>query len=397
MAIKPYVRPVLTVKSLVVINILVRNEKTLVLSVDRDNDFGVKAGVVTPVIGIDHCMKAATALAVADPEDSDVNGLFAAIRMYKDLKADGRNVEIALICGDKNVGHKSDSIIIDQLEEVLEKVVPQRVMLVGDGAEDEFINPIVSSRVPIDSVKKVYVKQAPGLESTLYILTRMINDPDKKKRFMVPLGAILALIGLIFIIEGIVLYYVTNNGDYILEQTWSIVLLILGGFLCLHGYGLINRFIDYVEYSVKNLRSGNVAITFAILSLALIVTGVALGLYNVWHTQIKDPLYIIMKFITNALWPFIFAIMFWDVGKLMNNFIKMRKLNRSFMVGTITVIGIGFLLQGLLDILSVALGYGAIENMLIIFEVISGIVLTIVASVLQSSYKRYFKSKGSVE
>jgi hypothetical protein len=67
MAIKPYVRPVLTVKSLVVINILVRNEKTLVLSVDRDNDFGVKAGVVTPVIGIDHCMKAATALAVADP------------------------------------------------------------------------------------------------------------------------------------------------------------------------------------------------------------------------------------------------------------------------------------------------------------------------------------------
>jgi putative membrane protein len=217
MAIKPYVRPVLTVKSLVVINILVRNEKTLVLSVDRDNDFGVKAGVVTPVIGIDHCMKAATALAVADPEDSDVNGLFAAIRMYKDLKADGRNVEIALICGDKNVGHKSDSIIIDQLEEVLEKVVPQRVMLVGDGAEDEFINPIVSSRVPIDSVKKVYVKQAPGLESALYILTRMINDPDKKKRFMVPLGAILALIGLIFIIEGIVLYYVTNNGDYILE------------------------------------------------------------------------------------------------------------------------------------------------------------------------------------
>lgn len=397
MAIKSYVRPVLTVKSIIAININVKNEKTLVLSVDRDNDFGVKAGVVTPVIGIDHCMKAATALAVADPEDSDVNGLFAAIRMYKDLKADGRNVEIALICGDKDVGHKSDSIIIDQLEEVLEKVVPQRVMLVGDGAEDEFINPIVSSRVPIDSVKKVYVKQAPGLESTFYILSRMLNDPDKKKRFIVPIGVILGLIGFIFIMEGVILYYVTNNGDYILEQTWSIVLLILGIFLCLHGYGLIDRFIDYLEYSAKNLRSGNVAITFAILSLALVATGVALGLYNIWHTQIKDPVYIVIKFITNALWPFIFAMMLWDVGKLMNNFIKLRKLNRSFMVGTITVIGIGFLLQGLLDTISVALGYGAMNNTFIVFELICGMILTIVASVLQSSYKRYFKSRESVE
>lgn len=370
-----------------------KNEKTLVLSVDRDNDFGVKAGVVTPIIGIDGCMKAATALAVADPEDSDVNGLFAAIRMYKDLKADGRNVEIALICGDKNVGHKSDSIIIDQLEEILEKVVPQRVMLVGDGAEDEFINPIISSRVPIDSVKKVYVKQAPGLESTLYILARMINDPDKKKRFMVPMGVILALIGMIFILEGLVLYYATGNGEYIFEQTWSIVLLILGTFLCLHGYGLIDKFIDHLEYGVKNVRSGNVVITFAIISLALFITGIALGAYNIWNTQIRDPIYIAIKFASNALWPFIFGVVFWDVGKLMNNVIKLRKLNRSFMVGTIAVIGIGFLVQGLFDILSTVLGYGAVDNMFILFELMGGIALTVSASVLQSNFSRYFNKR----
>ena len=371
----------------------VKREKTLVLSVDRDNDFGVKAGVITPLIGVDSCMKAATALAVADPEDSDVNGLFAAIRMYKDLKADGRDVEIALICGDKNVGHKSDSIIIDQLEEVLEKVNPQRVMLVGDGAEDEFINPIVASRVPIDYVKKVYVKQAPGLESTLYILAKMFNDPDKKKRFVVPIGAILMLIGLFFIIEGVVLYYVTGNGEYIFEQTWSVVLLILGIFLCLHGYGLIHRFMEYLEYSVKNIRSGNVAITFSIISLALIITGISLGAYNVMNTQIKDPIYISIKFATHALWPMIFALVFWDSGKLINNFIRVKKLNRSFMVGTITIIGIGFLIQGLLDITSTALGYGATDNMFILFELLGGFVLTVCASILQASFSRYFNKR----
>ena len=370
-----------------------RNEKTLVLSVDRDNDFGVKAGVVTPVIGIDHCMKAATALAVADPEDSDVNGLFAAIRMYKDLKADGRDVEIALICGDKNVGHKSDSIVIDQLEEVLEKVAPQRVMLVGDGAEDEYINPIISSRVPIDSVKKVYVKQAPGLESTIYVLAKMISDPDKKKRFFTPIGSVLMILGLFFIIEGVLLFYATGNGEYIYGQTWSIVIFVIGFFLILHGYGLIDRLIEYVEYGVKNIRSGNVAITFSLLSLALIIVGISVGIYSIWDTQIKDPMYIVSEFSVNALWPIIFAIMFWDIGKLVNNFIKLKKVNRSFLVGTIAVIGIGFLLQGLLDTISTILGYGAVDNMSILLEFIGGIILTVSASILQSNFRRYFNKK----
>lgn len=370
-----------------------RNEKTLVLSVDRDNDFGVKAGVVTPVIGIDHCMKAATALAVADPEDSDVNGLFAAIRMYKDLKADGRDVEIALICGDKNVGHKSDSIVIDQLEEVLEKVAPQRVMLVGDGAEDEYINPIISSRVPIDSVKKVYVKQAPGLESTIYVLAKMISDPDKKKRFFTPIGSVLMILGLFFIIEGVLLFYATGNGEYIYGQTWSIVVFVIGLFLILHGYGLIDRLIEYVEYGVKNIRSGNVAITFSLLSLALIIVGISVGIYSIWDTQIKDPMYIVSEFAVNALWPIIFAIMFWDIGKLVNNFIKLKKVNRSFLVGTIAVIGIGFLLQGLLDTISTILGYGAVDNMSILLEFIGGIILTVSASILQSNFRRYFNKK----
>lgn len=370
-----------------------RNEKTLVLSVDRDNDFGVKAGVVTPMIGIDLCMKAATALAVADPEDSDVNGLFAAIKMFKELRADGRDVEIALICGDKKVGHKSDSIIIDQLQEVLDKVSPQRVMLVGDGAEDEYIHPIISSRVPIDSVKRVYVKQAPGLESTLYILAKMLNDPDKKKRFLAPIGAIMMLLGTFFFGEGILMYYATDNAEYVLEQTWSIIVFVIGLFLILHGYGLVDRLMDYLEYGFKNIRSGNAAITFSILSIALVVVGIAMGLYSIWGIQIKDPIYIATEFFLHALWPIIFSIVFWDIGKLVNNFIRLKKISRSFLISTITVIGIGFILQGILDTLSTILGYGAVDNMFILIEFVGGVALTVCAAILQSNFSRYFNKK----
>ncbi|MDD2533025.1 MAG: DUF373 family protein, partial [Candidatus Methanomethylophilaceae archaeon] len=108
-------------------------KKTLILVVDRDNDFGMKGGVQTPAIGIEAALRASMSLGVSDPEDSDVNALFAAINIYNDLEKD-RNVEIALICGDQRVGPRSDAAIVDELEEVIEKVRPDRAILVGDGA-----------------------------------------------------------------------------------------------------------------------------------------------------------------------------------------------------------------------------------------------------------------------
>ena len=85
-------------------------KKTLILVVDRDDDFGAKGSVKTPVIGIDACAEAATALGVADPEDSDTNALYAAMNIYREMEKDGEpagSFEVALICGDQKVGYKS--------------------------------------------------------------------------------------------------------------------------------------------------------------------------------------------------------------------------------------------------------------------------------------------------
>ena len=108
--------------------------KTLILVVDRDDDFGEKGGVETPVIGIEAAKVAAMSLGVEDPEDSDVNALFAAMNIYNDLIKDNDDVEIALICGDKKVGHRSDSMLISELETVIDIVKPEHAILVGDGA-----------------------------------------------------------------------------------------------------------------------------------------------------------------------------------------------------------------------------------------------------------------------
>jgi len=56
--------------------------KTLILNVDRDDDFGRKAKVKSPIVGIKNNINAANKLGQADPEDSDLNAIFSAISTY---------------------------------------------------------------------------------------------------------------------------------------------------------------------------------------------------------------------------------------------------------------------------------------------------------------------------
>ena len=373
------------------------SKKTLVLAVDRDNDYGVKAGVVTPVIGVEGCTAAAVALGAKDPEDSDVNGLFAAIKMYNEIKEDGRDAEIALICGDEKIGHRSDSKVIDELEMILDEIKPDRVMLVGDGAEDEYVYPIISSRVPIDSVKKVYVKQAPGLESTLYILSKMIRDPDKKRRFLSPLAVLLVLLGMIFIVEGIIAYISTHDASYIYGQTWSLVSIVIGTAIFLYAYDIVDQIVDKIQYGFKNIYSGNLTITFTLLSIALAIFGFVRGIYSVWGAQMYDLMYITLEFIYNAMWFIVFAIVLKDAGKALNNYITVKKVNRTFMTGTIIVLGLAFISQGILDAVMTMMGYSLIDQPTIIVEITAGISVEIVASILQTNFSRYFRpsTKGA--
>ncbi len=370
--------------------------KTLILAVDRDNDFGEKAGIETPVIGIDACIKAAVALGVSDPEDSDVNGLFAAIKIHNELREEGRDVEVALLCGDKNVGHISDSKVIDQLEETLDKVSPDRVILVGDGAEDEYVYPVVSSRIPIDHVKKVYVKQAPGIESAIYIFGNIIKDSEKKKRFIAPFGYLLLILGLVFVVEGIYAYIVTGEQSYIYTMTWPFIGLILGVVIILYAYDLFNKSMKYFKHTVKSIRSGNIAFTFTAISVALFFAGIGMGAYAVWNVPVNDIFYLVLSFVSNAMWPIVFSIVFRDSGYAVRNYIQSKRVNRSFMVSTIAVVGFAFLLQGSIDVLEAVMGYSYISNMMIVGEFIIGLAFAVSSSLLQSNLSRYFNSLKAV-
>ncbi|ACS89972.1 MULTISPECIES: DUF373 family protein [Thermococcus] len=172
------------------------------LAIDRDDDFGKKAGVKGPIIGRDACVDAALKLSLADPEDSDANVLYAAVKLYDELKkrAEFDDIEVALITGHPEVGVKSDLELNKQLEKVLAQFPADGIIPVTDGAEDEQIFPIITSKVPIISTKRIVVKQSESIETTYYIIYRylkeILSDPEAAKIFFGLPGMILLIYGI---------------------------------------------------------------------------------------------------------------------------------------------------------------------------------------------------------
>jgi len=68
-----------------------------------------------------------------------LNAIFFAISIYESLKKEAKDIEIATLCGDINVGVKSDQKLADQLDSVIKETNAQDAILISDGAEDEYI------------------------------------------------------------------------------------------------------------------------------------------------------------------------------------------------------------------------------------------------------------------
>lgn len=172
--------------------------RTLVLTVDRDNDLGVKTSIRGPVVGRRDVLAAALKLGMADPEESDTNAILGALSQHdaiNESKEKDDLVEVAILTGDQNVGMRSDRAVAAQLEEVVGNFQPDQAILVTDGAEDESVLPIIQSQVRISHIEKIIVKQSKGIEGTYYYIVKALEDEKWRSKVMIPFGLIIAILG----------------------------------------------------------------------------------------------------------------------------------------------------------------------------------------------------------
>jgi putative membrane protein len=260
-----------------------KQKRILVLCVDRDGDLEKKAGIVSPLVGRVENLDAAVALALKDPEEPDANAMFEAVRVYDRLKAEnnpGETLEIATLSGSELGGVGADRKIVAGLNELLEGFSASEVILVTDGYSDEAVLPLVESRVPVSSVRRIVVKHSESIEETAALFSRYLRtviDNPRYSRVALGLPGLLILILGILSIIGWVQYYLIAFA------------LVLSGFLVVKGFGIDKATKDFYrwvkEYSPPPLR---VQISnFSLIAGALcFVLGLYLGGTSVPTTEI---------------------------------------------------------------------------------------------------------------
>jgi len=222
-------------------------KRIFILCVDRDGDLGAKGGVKTPVVGREENLNAAVALALRDPEEPDANAIFEAVRIYDRLQGEGKSeevFEIATISGSELGWVEADRKIVAELNELLGSFPANEVILVTDGYSDEAVLPLVESRVPVSSVRRIVVKHSKSIEETAALFTRYLKMIMENPRYS---RIALGLPGLLFLILGILSIF------NLLYYYWIAFIFVLSVFMLVKGFGVdrtAKNFIQWIkEYS----------------------------------------------------------------------------------------------------------------------------------------------------
>ena len=291
--------------------------KLLVICIDRDNDVGEKAGIVTPVVGRDACIEAAQRLALEDPEDADSNSIFAAIKTYEDLISKGYKVEVITVAGVKNRGVQADEKILAETRKVLEKFAANGAVIVSDGEDDESVIPVIQNVLPVVSVQRVVMKVSRSVEYSYAVFgkyLKMIAYDSRYSKFFLGVPGILLLIG------GIATVF-----DFTAE-IFAVLVSILGGAFLIRAFDIDRAWSNWS----KPTPMGFIRIFTMVAGILLILSSVPAGMSAVdpeliennpeLITMITDKV-IIGQFVAGALpilWIGMGAIV---AGVLLSNWI----------------------------------------------------------------------------
>jgi putative membrane protein len=291
--------------------------KLLVICIDRDNDVGEKAGILTPVIGRNACIEAAQRLALEDPEDADSNSIFAAIKTYEDLISKGYKVEVITVAGVKDRGVQADEKILAETRKVLEIFPANGAVIVSDGEDDESVIPVIQNVLAVVSVQRVVMKVSRSVEYSYAVFgkyLKMIAYDSKYSKFFLGVPGILLLIGGVATVFGYT------------AEIFAVLVSILGGAFLIRAFDIDRAWSSWS----KPTPMGFIRIFTMVAGILLILSSVPAGISTVdseliesnseFINKISDKV-IIGQFVTGALpilWIGMGAIF---AGTLLSNWI----------------------------------------------------------------------------
>lgn len=288
--------------------------RLLVLNVDRDDDLGRKTGIRGPVLGREEMLRAASALALADPEEADANGMFAAVKEYDEivtrkLEYDAEEVFVGAVTGHIREGLFADNAVAQQFDALMEQTKCTAVILVSDGGEDEYVMPIIKTRVKVNGVRRVIIKQSRSLEGFLGLFSRLIHDEKLQRRFFLPLA-------LLFIAAGAAVLFQKP------ELFVAAGLFLAAFYIMIQVSGLQRPLGGLFHGLERQMKTGKLSLLASIGAFFLVIGGGFITLRQVEPASSVGTARYSVLFAITIFWWVIGAVMLIVTGRGMDRYVR---------------------------------------------------------------------------
>ncbi|AHG03213.1 hypothetical protein HALDL1_06105 [Halobacterium sp. DL1] len=308
--------------------------RTLVVSVDRTGDIPRKTGLRTPVAGWEAVQSLVTEMGIADPEDSGVNCLLEALRVTRDLRDEDDDAVVAAVSGDGD-GVSADRSVAEQLDDLVERYDPDSAVVVIDSAEDERLVPIIESRLQVDAVDRVVVRQARDLESTYYLLKQFLADEELRQTVLVPLGIVMLVFPALMLATGS------------LAVAAASITAVIGLFLLYKGLSIDDYLAAVPGQARDALYSGRVSIVTYVVAAGLALVGVFAGALGVSDLPAETALLLSAMAFTYYSIPWVaLGALTASAGRLFDELIRQGGVRTSFLNLPFGVLAVGLVVRG---------------------------------------------------
>lgn len=302
---------------------------TLVVYVDRDGEIKHES----PIVGWEAIQALVTDIGLEDPEDSRVNCLLETLHVARDLRDGGEEAIVAIVSGGGD-GINSDRAIARETEQLVSEYDPDGAIVVTDSAGDERIVPIIESRIRVDAVDRVVVRQSHDIQSTYYLLKQFLGDEQLRGTVLVPIGAALLAVP--------VLLLLAND----IAVALSAIASVIGLFLLYKGLG-IDTLVSTVPSRVRTaFYSGQVSLVTYVVGAGLALIGVFAGAISTAGMSESSDVLLILRFLFDSVPWFAIAALAAATGRLIDELLAEDSVSSALMNLPFGVVAVGLVVRG---------------------------------------------------
>lgn len=299
---------------------------------DRSGRITEAAGVAPPVVGWEAVRSLVIDVGLADPEDSRVNCLLETLRVARELRDGDESVTVAVVTGESDSVGAGRSIAA-QIEALRSDHALDSAVIVTDSADDERFVPVIESRLSIDSVDRVVVRQARDIESTYYLLKQFLGDEELRQTTLVPIGLALLVFPVLLTFMGPVIAVAS-------------ITAVFGLFLIYKGLG-IDTYLSRIGAGVRDaLYSGQVSVVTYAVGAGLALIGVFVGLLGVSGLEESGVFVPAMRFAFDSVPWLAMAALAASTGRLLDETMRDEPLATSSLNLPFGVIALGLVVRG---------------------------------------------------